>query len=89
MILNEIVIYVYLTLAEHANLRSLQTVNIMLHRPTVIKFVSTLIWAFVLYIFAFFIKMINEVFDFHWVIRFIAVISSAALDLEVFIHLEY
>ena len=89
MIINEFVINEYLTLAELTYFRSLVTFNIMLHRPIVMKLVYTLKWAFVLYSFAFFIQVINEVFDCHWMLRFITIITRTALDLEILIYLEY
>jgi hypothetical protein len=57
----------------------------MIHCILRTKLLTTGIWTLVIYSDAFFIQMINEVFDFHWKEGFIAPFSSTAQNKQVFI----
>jgi hypothetical protein len=59
--------------------------QIMIHCILRTKILTTGIWTLVLYSYAFFIQMINEVFDFNWNEGFIAPFSSTAQNIQVFI----
>ena len=74
-------------LAELAFKYPFFALHIMLHCIFEIKFFSTLIWTCVLHSEAFFIQVINEVFDFHLMLGFITTVSTTARDVEVFIYI--
>lgn len=57
----------------------------MTHGLLELKCFATLILTCVIHCEAFLIKVINKVFDFHWVLRFIATVSSAAQNIQVVI----
>jgi hypothetical protein len=58
---------------------------IMTHGLLELKCFPTLIWTCVIHSEAFLIQVINKVFDFHWMVGFIAPVSSAAQNKQVVI----